>query len=115
MIGTALKTLIVSVIIGLTVACSAIVGGEADTFNKKAAAALVSVTGARNSAITLYQAKKISVRELADINLQLDKVRFGVDAAQNISVTDLTTAESRLTASLQLLQGIQLALTTRSK
>lgn len=96
-------------------ACAQLGIVQPDTFNQRLAAGYTSVTAVRQGTATLLSGQKITVVDAQNIQTQADTARAGLDIAQGLSSTDITSAENRLTVSLTILQGLQTYLTSRSK
>jgi hypothetical protein len=89
-------------------ACASLGVPQADTFNKKAAAAVVSVNTASQSVLTLLQAHKIAPDEADSYTSRLDEAQKGIDLTRTIYKTNPADAENRLAAiinALNLLLG----------
>lgn len=84
-----------------------------DTFNKKLAVAVASVTTVRETAETLLRANKITVGDAKNIQAQADVAREGLNVARSMSGTDLASASGRLEAVSVALQAAQTYLLTK--
>ena len=88
----------------LLAGCAALGVLPAKTFNEKAAAATISVTGARQTTLTLLQASKISPDDAENVQDQANNLRKGIDVARTIHETDATGGDTKLDATIQALQ-----------
>lgn len=75
----------------------------ADTFNKKAAAATVSVNAASETVLTLLQARKITPDEADAFTDRAEELQQAIDFARSIQSTNPTAAEDRLAAAIAAL------------
>lgn len=76
------------------------------TFNEKAASALTTVTGARQTALTLLQAQKITPDDAENVNEQADTLRKGVEVARAIHATQPVAGDARLAATITALTAL---------
>jgi ABC-type Fe3+-hydroxamate transport system substrate-binding protein len=83
------------------------------TFNERAAAATVTVTGIRSATLDLLKTKRISAGDAQNAQDQADVARKGIDVARAVYKTDPAGADARLTATITALQAIQTYLRTR--
>lgn len=94
-------------------ACASLGVPQADTFNKKAAAAVVSVNTASQSVLTLLQAHKISPDEADAYTARLDDAQKGIDLTRTIYKTNPADAENRLASIITALNLLLTELETR--
>lgn len=91
----------------LLAACAEVGIQAPKTFNERLAVGYAAVTTVRDTATTLVTAGKISAAEAQDVQTKADHGRAALDIARATAKTDLTSAETRLTATLQLLTALQ--------
>lgn len=94
-------------------ACASLGVPTPDTFNKKLAVAVVTVTEVRNTGATLLSAGKITANDAANIQQQADTARDGLNVARSLSDKDLAGADNKLIAATAILQALQTYLLTR--
>jgi hypothetical protein len=94
-------------------ACASLGVPTPDTFNKKLAVAVATVTEVRNTGATLLSAGKISASDAANIEKQADTAREGLNVARTLSGKDLAGADNKLTAATAILQALQTYLLTK--
>jgi hypothetical protein len=75
-----------------------------ETFNAKAAAAYTSVTGARQTTLSLLQAGHISAEDAENVNSQADNLRQAIDIALQIYPTEPGEATDKLEVTIRALQ-----------
>lgn len=80
----------------LLVACAALGVPAADTFNKKVAAATVSVNTGSQTVLTLLQSQKISPDQSDSYTARLDDTQKGIDLTRTVYKTNPADAENRL-------------------
>lgn len=98
-----LKLSIVPFLIFLA-ACSTLGIPPADTFNKKAAAAVVSVNTASQVTLTLLQARKISPDESDRYIDRAEEAQNGINAARSLHAVDPAGAADKLNLTIAALQ-----------
>lgn len=76
------------------------------TFNEKAASALTTVTAARQTALTLLQAGKLTPDDSENVNAQADNLRKGIDVARSIHATQPTAGDDKLAATITALTAL---------
>lgn len=91
----------------MLVACASLGVPTPDTFNKKLAVGISTVTEIRQTATTLLTAGKITVADATNIQTQADNASAGLTIARSLSGTDLTAADAKLTASITVLTALQ--------
>lgn len=91
----------------LLLGCASMGVPTPQTFRERIAAAYVTVTGIRQTTLTLLQAKKISPDDAGNVNQSADQARAGVDIARSIETVDPTGADNRLNASIAILESLQ--------
>jgi hypothetical protein len=94
-------------LVHLLAGCAALGVPSADTFNKKAAAATVSVNTGSQTVLTLLQARKITPDESDKYTQTLDDAQKAIDATRVVYKTDPTSAENRLAT---IITGLNLLL-----
>lgn len=100
-----LLRLITSWLIALAFTACAVTGmPSAKTFEDKAAAAIVSVAQTRKAAELLLVAGKITKADAQNIQQQADNAREAVSVALAIRSTDPTAAQTKLEATIKVLQ-----------
>jgi hypothetical protein len=88
----------------LLAACQVLGVPPADTFNKKAAAAVVSVNTASQATLTLLQARKISPDESDRYIDRSEEAQRGIDLARSIKAADPAGAADRLDLTIAALK-----------
>lgn len=88
-------------------ACGTLGVPTPETFRERIAAGYVTVTGIRQTNLTLLQAKKISPDDAGNVNTSADQARAGIDIARNLETVDPAGATNRLNASIAILQALQ--------
>lgn len=83
------------------VACSTLGVSAPQTFNEKAAAAIVTVTGARQTTLTLLQAHKITPDDAENVQGQADNLHKGIDVARSLKGADPSGAQTKLDATVE--------------
>jgi hypothetical protein len=91
----------------LLAGCAALGVPSADTFNKKAAAATVSVNTGSQTVLTLLQARKITPDENDKYIARLEDAQKAIDVTRVVYKTDPTSAENRLAT---IIAGLNLLL-----
>lgn len=84
----------------LVVGCATLGVPAADTFNKKAAAATISVNTGSQTVLTLLQARKITPDESDRYIDRLEDVQEGIDVARGVYKSNPLDAEDRLAATI---------------
>ena len=79
----------------LTPGCAQL-GIQPETFNQRLAVSYSTVTTIRQTALTLLQAKKISVADARHIQEQADNARSGLDIARAMRADDPKGADNKL-------------------
>lgn len=98
---------IVIVMAWLLAACASVGLPTPQTFNERLAVGYATVTIVRDTATTLVTASKISPLEAQNVQNQADHARDALDLARVTAKTDPASADTRLTATLQLLTALQ--------
>lgn len=93
--------------------CAALGVPPADTFNKKAAAAVTTVNAASQSVLTLLQARKITPDESDAYTLRTEQAQQAIDAARSIYSTDPNGANDALAKVITALTILQTELEAR--
>lgn len=99
-----LKTISIFPLLLVLTACAALGVPPADTFNKKAAAATVSVNTASQTVLTLLQARKISPDESDSYTNRAEEAQSSIDLARFLWRTDPTGAQDKLDLAITALQ-----------
>lgn len=81
--------------------------------NAKIAAALSSVTTARELLTTAVTADKISAADAENLRMQLNTARSGIDVAQTVFKTDTSGGDARLSAARAAIDGVRAYLITK--
>lgn len=89
------------------IACASLGVPTPDTFNKKLAVGISTVTELRSTATTLLVAGKITATDAQNIQTQADNAAAGITIARSLSGADLTAADAKLTASVTILTALQ--------
>lgn len=84
--------------------CSTFGIPPADTFNKKAAAAVTSVNTASQLSLTLLQARKISPDESDRYIDRAEEAQKGIDLARSVHSADPAAAVDQLDLTIKALQ-----------
>lgn len=90
----------------LLTACAALGVPTPETFNEREAAAISSVTAARELTTSLLVAGRISPADARNVQQQADNLREGIAVASAIHATDPGAAENRLTAAITALSAL---------
>ena len=88
----------------LAAGCASLGVPVPQTFNQKAAAALTTVTGARQTTLTLLQAHKLTPDDAENVDKQADNLRQGIEVARTIHGTDPGAGDTKLGATIAALQ-----------
>ena len=104
-----LMTLALTVLMG----CAALGVDPPQTFNQRAAAAQISVTAVRSSALSLLDAGKISVGDAKNAQASADAGNAAIDLALQFSASDPAGASTKLTSAIAILTGVQTYLATK--
>lgn len=86
---------------------------QAETFNQRLAVGYATVTGTRQTALSLLQAGKIDAGDAQNVQNQADNARAGLDIARSLSATAPQAADSKLSAVLTGLNALDAYLKTR--
>lgn len=97
----------------LLAACQSLGIPPADTFNKKAAAAVVSVNTASQLTLTLLQARKISPDESDRYTDRVEQLQNGINVARSLRSTDPAGADDKIGLTINALQVLIAELETR--
>lgn len=98
----------------LFAACAQLGIAPADTFNKKAAVAISTVTEVRETAAAALQAGKITPDQARDVQAKADAARDGVQAARQVAAQgDYGSAQTRIDAIQATLQALHTYLIQR--
>jgi ABC-type Fe3+-hydroxamate transport system substrate-binding protein len=100
-------------LLALVTACASMGIPTPETFNERAAAATVTVTGVRSATLDLLKTGRINAADAQNAQDQADIARKGIDVARSIYKTDPAGADARLTATITALQALQTYLRTR--
>lgn len=101
--------------LSILAACAQLGVASPETFNEKALFALATVTEIRNGAGTLLGGGKISAAEAQTVQNQADNARQAIDLARATHSTDPAGADSRLAATITVLNGLRAYLATHGK
>lgn len=88
-------------------ACAGFGTPPIDTFNKRVAVAYSTIQTVAESAAILQRAGKLSPADVGKIRSGLHDVLDGTAAAEALAKTDLGGAQTRLTATIQVLTILQ--------
>jgi hypothetical protein len=97
------------------VGCAALGLPKAETFNQRLAVSISTVAEARNTALVLLKAKKISPDDAQNVQDQANGVRAGLEIARSLARTNPAAAELRLDAARAAIAGLQAYLASREK
>lgn len=86
---------------------------DVDTFNKRLAVLKITATTVRRTTTALLNAAKISSDDGDNVLASTDVARAGLDIAEKLSATDLTSADAKLTAAKTILDGLRAYLLTK--
>jgi hypothetical protein len=103
------------ILLVLVLGCAQLGVPAPQTFNEKAAAALITVTGARETTLTLLQAGKISADDAQNIQSQADTLRQGIEVARSIRAMTPDVADDRLAATITALNALTAYLEARKQ
>lgn len=123
MLGVLLALGSITVLSVTTAGCETIGVPAAKTFNERLAVGYVSVTAVRDSATTYFSAELAAAAALPDeqraareqairkdaenVQAQADNAREALDIARTLKDLDVRSAETRLTAAIQILEALQ--------
>jgi len=99
----------------LLTGCAALGLATPKTFNQKFAVGISSVTSARQTALTLLTARKISADDAANVQAQADNARTGLELARTIHASLPEQGEAKIDAVLIGLNGLTAYLCSRDK
>lgn len=88
------------------IGCAALGVATPQTFNEREAAAIASVTAARDLSASLLAANKISVADARNVQKQCDVLREGISVASTLHATDPAAAETRLAGAIAALTAL---------
>lgn len=108
-----LRIPIFSLIFILLSACSALGVDPPKTFNEKAAAAQISVTAARSSALQLLEAGKITAADARNVQAVADAGNAAIDLARQLEKSDPNAAGAKLTYAVAIVSAVQTYLATK--
>jgi hypothetical protein len=108
------RLLLAAVIVFLS-ACASMGVPSPQNFGEQLAVGISTVTEVRNSAGTLLVAKKISADDAQNVQTQADNARAALDVARSMRATDPGGAQTKLTTTITILQGLKAYLATRAK
>jgi hypothetical protein len=91
----------------VAVAACAQVGLQADTFNKRTAAAYTTVAAVADSAALAQRAGKLSPKDVDNVIVTLRASITGLQLAESLHATDPSGGEAKLTATLTVLTALQ--------
>jgi hypothetical protein len=86
---------------------------DVDTFNKRLAVGKIAATTVRQTATALLDAGKLSSADGENVLQSTDVARAGLDIAEKLSATDLTSADAKLTAAKTILDSLRAYLLTK--
>lgn len=102
-----LKLCLAAVALTVLAACATVGVDAPQTFNQKAAAAQITVTAVRSSALSLLNAGKISVADAKNVQASADAGNAAIDLALLTSASDPTAAGGKLASAIAILTGVQ--------
>jgi predicted kinase len=108
-----LKRLAAVLLIAAITACSALGVDSPQTFNEKAAAAQISVTATRSTALQLLNAGKITAADAKNVQAAADAGNAAIDLARQLEATDKTGAGAKLASAVAIITGVQAYLATK--
>jgi len=112
--GFALLAILILLAVALLQGCAQLGIAPADTFNKKAAVAIATVTEVRETATAALQAGKITPDQARDVQAKADAARDGIQAARQVAAQgDYGSAQTRLDAIQATLQALHTYLIQR--
>ena len=103
-----------SLVLALMMGCAAI-GIGTETFNGRLLAGYSAVTAVRTTNINLLDLDVITADDGANVAKAADVARAGLDVARQLSRTDMTAAEAKVSAVRTALNALTAYLATRSK
>ena len=86
---------------------------ETRKFNEKAAAAQISVTATRSTALQLLNAGKITAADAKNVQAAADAGNAAIDLARHLEATDKTGAGAKLASAVAIITGVQAYLATK--
>ena len=103
----------VTPVLASLVACAALGLTKPTTFNQQIATGYGAATSVLQTADTLLKAGKISSNDAANVEVQADNLKAGLDIARQTYATDQATAGNKLAATLTAIQALTQYLSTK--
>jgi hypothetical protein len=104
---------ILYVLLLLALGCATFGIPTPQTFNERLAAGYTTATTIVAATTTLLAAKKLSSADAENVLKQTDTAVAGLDISRNLSLTDLAAANTKLTATLVVLNSLQAYLNSK--
>lgn len=104
---------ILYVLLLLVSACATLGIPTPQTFNERLAAGYTTGTTIVSVTTTLLAAKKLSSADAENVLKQTDTAVAGLDISRQLSATDLAAADTKLAASLVVLNALQAYLNSK--
>ncbi len=108
-----LSLFVVIAAMALLTACTALGVATPQTFNQRAAAAQITVTAVRSTALSLLTADKITAADGKNVQASADAGNAAIDLAMLTSTVDPAGASSKLSSAIAILGGVQAYLATK--
>lgn len=108
-----LKLFLAAIAVAVLTACAAIGAPPPQTFNERVAAAQISVTALRSTALQLLEAGKITAADARNVQAAANAGNAAIDLAVQIDKTDPATAGAKLTSAMAVIAAVQTYLATK--
>lgn len=104
---------IAALLIAAIGACAAIGADAPQSLHEKAAAAQITVTAARSTALRLLEAGKISAADAKNVQAAADAGNTAIDMALALGKSDPAAASAKLASAVAIVQAVQTYLATK--
>lgn len=108
-----LRVPIISALLMILAACAALGVDTPKTFNERVAAAQISVTAARSSALQLLEAGKITAADARNVQAAADAGNMAIDLAIQLEKSDPNAAGAKLAYAVSIVTAVQTYLATK--
>lgn len=101
------KRFLAILLLAAITACGALGADSPQTFNEKAAAAQITVTATRSTALQLLQAGKITPADAKNAQAAAAAGNTAIDIARQYAATDPAGASAKLTSAVAIVTAVQ--------
>lgn len=108
-----LQNSILILMLAILVACAQLGLATPETFNEKLAAGYVTVTEMVTTTTALLKAGKIKSDDAANIQVQVNTAKAGLDIAKQVAANDPKAADAKLVAVRTVLTALSTYLATK--